>query len=297
MPSDLPSPPLPDPENTSLFLDFDGTLVDLAPTPEAVIVDEGLGPLLERLAAAMPGRVAIVSGRSVAQLDGFLARYLGAVAVAGSHGAERRTPVEGHVLPGNPSVVIHNFPAEWGADRTLQFTNALKKQSKIKVGADITTDASNIVPFTRNAVSDEITQDPDAKAYWFTFDTTGQVGGTVLAAKYKGKSFPDRPLVVTFHGDPATLTLMRQGVIDATSDTNYDAGCWEAVDQEAEFIARHRAESTANQPTYPVIGDPFSYEILTKDNVPPEGQYLKPKWDVPSYFISKWQNEFTNIAK
>jgi ABC-type sugar transport system substrate-binding protein len=194
--------------------------------------------------------------------------------------------------PGNPSVVIHNFPAEWGADRTLQFTNALKKQSKVKVAADITTDASNIVPFTRNAVSDEITQDPTAGAYWFTFDTTGQVGGTVLAAKYKGKSFPNAPLVVTFHGDPATLTLMRQGVISAVSDTNYDAGCWEAVDQTAEFIARHRAESTANQPTYPVIGDPFTYEIITKANVPPAGQYLHTKWDVPSYFISKWQNEF-----
>jgi ABC-type sugar transport system substrate-binding protein len=195
-------------------------------------------------------------------------------------------------LPGNPSVVIHNFPAEWAADRTLQFTNALKAQSKIKVAADVTTDASNIVPFTRNAVTDEITQDPSTKAYWFTFDTTGQVGGTVLAAKYKGKTFPNAPLVVTFHGDQATLTLMRQGVISAVSDTNYDAGCWEAVDQEAEFLARHRAESTANQPTYPVIGDPFTYEIITKANIPPVGQYFKPKWDVPSYFISKWKAEF-----
>ena len=97
--NDLPAPPLPDPATASLFLDFDGTLVELAATPEAVIVDARLGPLLERLAAAMPGRVAIVSGRSVAQIDGFLAAHLGAIAVAGSHGAERRTPAEGHLLP------------------------------------------------------------------------------------------------------------------------------------------------------------------------------------------------------
>lgn len=97
--NDLPAPPLPDPATASLFLDFDGTLVELAATPEAVIVDARLGPLLERLAAAMPGRVAIVSGRSVAQIDGFLAAHLGAIAVAGSHGAERRTPSEGHLLP------------------------------------------------------------------------------------------------------------------------------------------------------------------------------------------------------
>ena len=99
MSADLPPPPVPDPATTSLFLDFDGTLVALAPTPDGVVVDEALGRLIRRLAAAMPGRVAIVSGRSIAQLDGFLADHLAAVAVAGSHGAERRTPAGGHVLP------------------------------------------------------------------------------------------------------------------------------------------------------------------------------------------------------
>jgi trehalose 6-phosphate phosphatase len=99
MSPDLPPPPLPDPATTSLFLDFDGTLVDLAPTPDGVVIDAALGVLLGRLAAAMPGRVAIVSGRSIAQLDGFLAAHLAPIAIAGSHGAERRTPAAGHVLP------------------------------------------------------------------------------------------------------------------------------------------------------------------------------------------------------
>lgn len=99
MVNDLAPPPLPDPMSVSLFLDFDGTLVDLAPTPDTVVVDDGLGTLLGRLATAMPGRVAIVSGRSIAQLDGFLHRHLEQVAVAGSHGAERRTPAGGHVTP------------------------------------------------------------------------------------------------------------------------------------------------------------------------------------------------------
>lgn len=105
--TDLPPPPLPDPATASLFLDFDGTLVDLAPTPDGVVVDEQLGPLLARLAAAMPGRVAIVSGRSIAQLDGFLAAHLGEIAVAGSHGAERRTPADGHVLPERSAALDH----------------------------------------------------------------------------------------------------------------------------------------------------------------------------------------------
>lgn len=97
--TDLPPPPLPDPATASLFLDFDGTLVELASTPQSIVVDDRLGTLLARLAVAMPGRVALVSGRSIAQLDGFLAAHLGQVAVAGSHGAERRTPADGHVRP------------------------------------------------------------------------------------------------------------------------------------------------------------------------------------------------------
>jgi len=91
---DLP-PPLADLAGTSLFLDFDGTLVDLAPRPDAVEVGAGLLDRLERLATLLPGRVAIVSGRSIAQLDAMLGRHAGLVAVAGSHGAERRLAGKG----------------------------------------------------------------------------------------------------------------------------------------------------------------------------------------------------------
>jgi len=86
---DLPPPPA-DLAGISLFLDFDGTLVDLAPRPDAVAVGAALLDRIERLAALLPGRVAIVSGRSIAQLDAMLGRHAGMIAVAGSHGAERR---------------------------------------------------------------------------------------------------------------------------------------------------------------------------------------------------------------
>ena len=117
--TDLPPPPQPDPATASLFLDFDGTLVELAATPDGIVVGEGLGPLLARLAAALPGRVALVSGRSIAQLDGFLAAHLGEVAVAGSHGAERRTPADGHVRP-DRSETLEHAAAELAAFADLQ---------------------------------------------------------------------------------------------------------------------------------------------------------------------------------
>ena len=57
----------------ALFLDFDGTLVDLANQPDAVLVPPDLVPLLQRLSHQLGGALAIVSGRKLADLDHFLA--------------------------------------------------------------------------------------------------------------------------------------------------------------------------------------------------------------------------------
>jgi len=71
----------------ALFLDFDGTLVDIAPRPDAVEVPPGLPPLLLRLAARLGGALAIVSGRTIPELEAFLPVPL---ALAGEHGAAIR---------------------------------------------------------------------------------------------------------------------------------------------------------------------------------------------------------------
>lgn len=78
----------PDPRRDALFLDFDGTLVDIAPTPDAVIVPTGLTTLLGQIAETFGGAVAVVSGRPVAELDRFLDPLR--LAAAGLHGLEWR---------------------------------------------------------------------------------------------------------------------------------------------------------------------------------------------------------------
>ena len=72
----------------SFFLDVDGTLLDIADAPDLVHVDERLPGLLAALRRASDGAVALVSGRSIADLDRLFAPL--ALAVAGLHGAERR---------------------------------------------------------------------------------------------------------------------------------------------------------------------------------------------------------------
>ena len=82
------APPVFSLREIALFLDFDGTLVSLAPQPEAVIVPPDLPPLLAHLHAAAEGAVAIVSGRPIAEIDRFLAPIR--LPASGAHGAEYR---------------------------------------------------------------------------------------------------------------------------------------------------------------------------------------------------------------
>jgi trehalose 6-phosphate phosphatase len=83
----LNPPPLAD-RDCALFLDFDGTLVDLALTPEAIAVSAEVPGLLQRLRILLDGAVAVVSGRPVAQIDRLLQPLK--LLAAGVHGVERR---------------------------------------------------------------------------------------------------------------------------------------------------------------------------------------------------------------
>jgi trehalose 6-phosphate phosphatase len=75
------------PESAALFLDFDGTLVDIAPRPQAVMVPSDLPLLLTSLASRLGGALCIVSGRPLAQLEACLPV---ALSMAGEHGATLR---------------------------------------------------------------------------------------------------------------------------------------------------------------------------------------------------------------
>ncbi|XEN34343.1 trehalose 6-phosphate phosphatase (plasmid) [Ensifer sp. WSM1721] len=79
-----------EPGRSALYLDIDGTLLDIAPTPEAIIVPRELPDQLAELAAKLGGAVALVTGRSIARVDALLQPHL--FPVAGLHGAEMRLP-------------------------------------------------------------------------------------------------------------------------------------------------------------------------------------------------------------
>lgn len=85
-----PPPALGEIDTPALLLDFDGTLVDLAPGPDEITVPDHLAAALERKAAQLDGRLAIVSGRFIGDLRKHLPTCR--VVISGSHGAEITSP-------------------------------------------------------------------------------------------------------------------------------------------------------------------------------------------------------------
>ncbi|WP_410742755.1 trehalose-phosphatase [Citrobacter koseri] len=74
--------------NYAYFFDLDGTLAEIKPHPDQVVVPHNILQLLHRLSTHNAGALALISGRSMAELDALSAPFC--FPLAGVHGAERR---------------------------------------------------------------------------------------------------------------------------------------------------------------------------------------------------------------
>jgi len=85
----------------AVFTDFDGTLVEIAETPDAVEVSPDLPEQLDRAARDFDHAFAVITGREIADIDRFLSPLH--LPVAGAHGAQRRR-ADGTVLTLDPDI-------------------------------------------------------------------------------------------------------------------------------------------------------------------------------------------------
>ncbi len=105
----------------SLFLDFDGTLVDIADRHDAIAVDAQVRRLMAALARRLDGRLAVVSGRPAAEICAYLHAEDSEppFAIAGSHGLELRWTDGRHEAPLGPAALdemvtaLHAFVLGW----------------------------------------------------------------------------------------------------------------------------------------------------------------------------------------
>src|SRR5262249_47573795 len=88
----------------ALFIDIDGTLLDMAPAPDAVRVPPDLVGTLDRLGRTFDGAMALITGRRVADADRFFAPLK--LPVSGVHGAEARATANG-----TPALLAEPVPA------------------------------------------------------------------------------------------------------------------------------------------------------------------------------------------
>ena len=86
---------LADPDQWALFIDIDGTLLGVAPTPDAVAVPAGLVPMLDSVARGLGSAMAILTGRRVADADRLFAPL--ELVASGVHGTELRSERGGPV--------------------------------------------------------------------------------------------------------------------------------------------------------------------------------------------------------
>lgn len=107
-------------QSVALFLDFDGTLVEIAEGPDAILPIDDLALRLARLADRIGGRCALVSGRAIDDIE----RHVGPVgiAIAGSHGTDIRSANGDSLgegakhLPSEIETGLRDFAARHGVD-------------------------------------------------------------------------------------------------------------------------------------------------------------------------------------
>jgi len=146
----------------ALFLDFDGTLVELAPGPDAIEPIHDLAVRLQRLAERLEGRCALISGRAVVDIE----RHLGMLptAAAGSHGSDRRG-ADGQALGPGPTGLPLDIESRL---RHFAGENDLEYEHKPHGGA---------LHYRRNPELGEQTRD-------FAKDLAGECGWAVQEGKF-----------------------------------------------------------------------------------------------------------------
>ena len=141
--------PEPPPENACLFLDVDGTLIDIAPTPESVVVPAKLIGDLVRAEERLGGALALVSGRTIADLDRLFAPLK--LKASGVHGSEfrfgkdpKRLWIKAAALPAEGwialSALLASFPRVFAENKlysyAVHFRAAPELASRLRIALE-----------------------------------------------------------------------------------------------------------------------------------------------------------------
>jgi trehalose 6-phosphate phosphatase len=102
---------------SALFLDFDGTLTDIASRPDSVVVADELPGLLVQLHQRLGGALAVITGRAQGDIEPMLEPLRASLPAAYEHGAVRRSANQALTLAPAPRLDRVLAAAQSLADR------------------------------------------------------------------------------------------------------------------------------------------------------------------------------------
>ncbi len=194
---------LPPFRRAALLLDMDGTLVDMALTPDAVIVPDGLPRALASLRDALGGALAIVTGRPIETVDRLFGDAPGAV--AGEHGGAIRhaggCPIERADLPAPPDAWLETADA-----MVRSFPGSLLERKARGFALHYRQAAPEAREVFRSALADLLTTQPGfalhpAHMLWEVRPLGADKGGAVVALMQRAPFAGRLPI---FIGDDVT---------------------------------------------------------------------------------------------
>jgi ABC-type sugar transport system substrate-binding protein len=148
---------------------------------------------------------------------------------------------------------------------------------------------------SKKTIEASLKQHPNLAGVYCTVD--GQQAGVASAFRtmgLAGKEFPERPLLVGFFGDKLNLKLIGEGLMDAVIEWPLEVNSWATFDQLAAYMSREKEiENTMPPGGYSLNLAPP--ELITDENLPPEGELVRPEHNYEAFFTSKWSAEYTNV--
>jgi ribose transport system substrate-binding protein len=190
-----------------------------------------------------------------------------------------------NVLGGKGEIAIMTTDGiPFAGNRTAQLRFELKQFPGIKVAAVHQVDFAKFDSDLMSATKSVLQAHPDIKAIFATISPFP----TPIAAALRQLGKTDDVKVFGFYAYPSELQLIRKGQLAGVADASFPHNAYQAVDALAQFFGKQTPISSAD--AYRL---PLGYDLVTKDNAPPEGQGVKTRVDFVGYYGRLWANEFT----
>jgi trehalose 6-phosphate phosphatase len=222
------------------FLDIDGTLIDFSLRPDIVRIPPVVKAIMSQLLSVTDGGVALISGRSMADIDGLFAPLK--IAAAGQHGIERRDG-QGR-LHGNDSYSARLAEtAEKLRSLTIRYRGLLleDKGSSLALHYRLAPDLSDLVNDMMYRLTDELGEGFEMLPGKMVAEIkpNEKNKGTAIAEFMGEEPFSGR--IPVFIGDDTTdecgfSVVNRQGGHSVKVGGGPSAACWRLADSQAVRI-------------------------------------------------------------